>query len=94
MFEYLFPGFILSTLFNCLFILMIANSKIKIILKIFWSIVLIIFFTIIFACMFNLENKQWNNGYCLRCGTPYQAISYSHGSTRYECPKCHYAFSR
>ena len=92
--QFLLSGFILSIIFNCLWVLLIFNSEMKLMLKCFSSLFLVILCTFIFAYMFNVENKQWNNGYCINCGTPYQAISYSHGGTRYECPNCHYAMSK
>lgn len=37
------------------------------------------------------ESSQWNNGYCINCGTKYEAISRTHnGQTYYECPNCYY----
>lgn len=92
--KFLVPGFILSLVFNCLWILGIANSNIHVVFKIFWSLLLIIIFTFVFAFMFQKEDTEWNGGYCIRCGTAYQAISYNRGSTRYECPNCHYAMSK
>ena len=94
MMAFLCGGFVLSLVFNFLWILSICNSDIKTIYKFVLSLFLIVFFTILFSFMFYIENKQWNNGYCLKCGTPYQAIGYYKGSTRYECPECHYAISR
>lgn len=92
--EFLIGGFILSLVFNCLWIIAIIGSEMKTVKKWLISIALIIFCTFIFTYMFNLEDKQWNNGKCVSCGTNYQAIGYCKGSTRYECPNCHYAFSK
>lgn len=35
------------------------------------------------------ENKNFNNGYCVQCGTKYEAITRRNGQTYYECPNCH-----
>lgn len=34
--------------------------------------------------------KSFNNGYCIQCGTKYEAITYRNGQTYYECPNCYY----
>ena len=36
------------------------------------------------------EVKNFNNGYCIECGTKYEAINHSHGRTYYECPSCYF----
>lgn len=92
--SFLISGFILSLLFNCLWIIAIIGSEMKVIIKWLASVALIIICTFIFTGMFITTDKQWNNGKCVSCGTSYQAIGYSRGSTRYECPNCHYAFSK
>lgn len=92
--SFIVSGFILSLVFNFLWVLIIINSEMKTILKWFWSLLLIIVCTFIFAFMFNIENKEWNNGNCINCNTPYQAFSYYKGSTKYECPNCHYQISK
>ncbi len=92
--RFIVGGFILSLIFNALWIVALISSDLKPILKAFWSLVLIIICTIIFTVILKETDREWNNGYCINCGTPYQAISHSRGSTRYECPKCHFAMSR
>lgn len=52
----------------------------------------------IFICAFSLfiyggmssEDKSFNNGYCVQCGTKYEAITRRNGNTYYECPNCYY----
>ena len=66
----------------------------KLILTIFsiLAVALVVALTIHLCSIYVEEQeKVWNNGYCIKCGTPYQAISYWKGSTRYECPNCHFA---
>ena len=36
------------------------------------------------------EDKSFNNGYCIQCGTKYEAITRRNGNTYYECPNCYY----
>lgn len=38
----------------------------------------------------SFEDKSFNNGYCIRCGTKYEAITHRNGQTYYECPNCYY----
>lgn len=91
---HLFSGFSFSCLVNLLFISFIWSSEAKFFIKLITSIILIAFGTFIFTVMIVEEENQWNNGYCVNCETQYQAISYYRGNTRYECPSCHYAFTK
>lgn len=45
------------------------------------------FITIVAECRNNQDN--FNNGYCIKCGTKYEAISHQ-GKTYYECPNCYF----
>ena len=87
--NFIISGFVLSLIFNCLWIIAIIGSEMKVITKWLSSLALIVVCTFAFAGMFYLTNKEWNNGVCVNCGDKYQAISYYKGSTHYECPSCH-----
>ena len=47
------------------------------------------FFLFIYVGM-SSEDKSFNNGYCIQCGTKYEAITHRNGDTYYECPNCYY----
>lgn len=53
------------------------------------TIFIFVFFLFIYGGM-SSENKSFNNGYCVQCGTKYEAITYRNGNTYYECPNCYY----
>lgn len=36
------------------------------------------------------DKTNFNDGYCVKCGTKYDAITHKDGKTYYECPNCHY----
>lgn len=52
------------------------------------TIFIFVFFLFIYVGM-SSENKNFNNGYCVQCGTKYEAITRRNGQTYYECPNCH-----
>lgn len=88
--DFLTSGFLLSLVFNFLWVIALIGSEMKVWKKWVIGIMLITVCTFAFAEMFYLENKEWNNGNCVNCETPYQAISYFKGSMTYECPNCRY----
>lgn len=53
-------------------------------------IISIAIFSVICACGLKCEYDNFNNGYCIKCDTKYEAITYRHGETYYECSNCHY----
>lgn len=58
------------------------------------KIAITILFIIIFSFSITLDlyrNKtNFNDGYCVECGTKYEAITHKQSQTYYECPNCHY----
>lgn len=48
-----------------------------------------LFVGVVFLGNRNCE-KNFNNGYCLQCGTKYQAIEHKNYMTYYECPECYF----
>lgn len=58
------------------------------------KIAITILFIIIFSFFITLglysDKKIFNDGYCVECGTKYDAITHKQGQTYYECPNCHY----
>ena len=61
--RFIVGGFILSLIFNALWIIALIGSDLKPTLKVFWSIMLVIICTVIFAFMFKETDRKWNNGY-------------------------------
>lgn len=58
------------------------------------KIAITILFIIIFSFSITLDlysdKTNFNDGYCVECGTKYDAITHKQGQTYYECPNCHY----
>lgn len=53
--------------------------------------ILIAMLIIIIVILLIINNNQlWNDGYCINCGTKYEAISRSGAETYYECPNCRF----
>lgn len=42
----------------------------------------------------NLENRNFNDGYCIQCGIKYEALTHYYGATYYECPNCYFGTHR
>ena len=36
------------------------------------------------------QEKDFNNGYCIKCNTKMQAIEHHRANTYYECPNCYF----
>lgn len=56
-------------------------------------VMILIVFGAIFISIFisTIEETNFNNGFCIQCGTKYEAISRTNnGQTYYECPNCYY----
>lgn len=51
---------------------------------------MILVFTLFAYGGISSELTSFNNGYCIRCGTKYQALTHRDSQTYYECPNCHY----
>lgn len=62
--------------------------------KISHKIIIILISIIIFSCLCTMglksDNDSFNNGYCIRCDTKYEAITHKNGQTYYECPNFYY----
>lgn len=58
------------------------------------KIAITILFIIIFSFSITLDlyrdKTNFNDGYCVECGTKYDAITHKQGQTYYKCPNCHY----
>lgn len=58
------------------------------------KIAITILFIIIFSFFITLglysDKTNFNDGYCIECGTKYDAITHEQSQTYYECPNCHY----
>lgn len=58
------------------------------------KIAITILFIIIFSFSITLDlysdKTNFNDGYCVECGTKYDAITHKQGQTYYESPNCHY----
>lgn len=63
-----------------------SNKKSKIAITILSIIILSFFVTLGFYS----DKTNFNDGYCVECGTKYDAITHKQGRTYYECPNCHY----
>lgn len=57
--------------------------------KIIIIIISIISLSIICGLGLESENYNYNNGYCIKCGAEYEAITHKN-RTYYECPNCHF----
>ena len=83
-------GGILGTLAGGFFGLCISNcfsnKKSKIAITILSIIALSFFITLGLYS----DKTNFNDGYCVECGTKYDAITHKQGQTYYECPNCHY----
>lgn len=54
------------------------------------SIIFVGFFTLTFF-MYQDQGKYFNHGFCIKCGTKYEAVDRTWiGTTYYECPECYY----
>ena len=58
--------------------------------KVIIVVVTIAIFSIICGLGLESENYNFNNGYCVRCGAKYEAITHKNNQTYYECPNCHF----
>lgn len=76
----IFPGLCLANL----------SDNTKKFYKIIIVVITIIIFSVICGIGLKSENDNFNNGYCVECGTKYEAISHKNSQTYYECPKCHF----
>lgn len=45
-----------------------------------------------FLCVLYLikNHENFNNGYCIKCGTQYVAVNHRYAATYYECPNCYF----
>ena len=56
-----------------------------------YKILIAIFIIVLIIALFYNNYQLWNDGYCIKCGTKYEAISRGNGSeTYYECPNCRF----
>lgn len=81
-------GFITGVIIGAIIIDMFRPSK-----SIYGNIIMIITITLFSAiCTLGLttESESFNNGYCIECGTKYEAITHRNGHTYYECPNCYF----
>ena len=64
----------------------LSNKKSKIAITILSIIALSFFITLGLYS----DKTNFNDGYCVECGTKYDAITHKQGQTYYEYPNCHY----
>lgn len=58
--------------------------------KIMIVIATIVIFSVICGIGLKSENDNFNSGFCVGCGTKYEAITHENNQTYYECPNCHF----
>lgn len=75
-----FPGLCLANMFDD------TKKSHKVIIV----IITIAIFSIICGLELKSDNYNFNNGYCVQCGTKYEAITHKNSQTYYECPNCHF----
>ena len=83
-------GVVMMILGGFLPTLSIISSDMTKIKKLFVEILMLI--AIFLFCGFgsSQEDKNWNGGYCVECGTKYECIGKSRTSAEYDysCPNC------
>ena len=82
-----FLGLILGT-FG--YLLIFSSDNLNVFQK--WGLSLLLWSTLSLICGLGVkgEVENFNNGYCKKCGTKYEAITRKNSSTYYECPNCFY----
>lgn len=83
----LFLGCLAGSFIGLLIWSTFAESKIAEFITI--TMFIFVFSLLIYVGM-SSEDKSFNNGYCIQCGTKYEAITRRNGNTYYECPNCYY----
>jgi hypothetical protein len=85
-------GFIMAIVVGGFFAIMIWSSNMKFMKKSFIQIAIFCMAFIFFAMVFSMQEKKWNNGYCIKCGTKYECVGKSRTSNEYyySCPNCFY----
>lgn len=58
--------------------------------KVIMTLISVVICSIIWIFSFNMSNSAFNNGYCIECGTKYEAVTRNNNQTYYECPNCHF----
>lgn len=77
--------------FSGLYFAIMFDKKIYKILIISLSIITVSLFTMIGM---KSEINNFNNGYCIRCGTKYEIVTHKNSQTYYECPDCYFGIWR
>lgn len=88
-------GVVITLILGIFFGLAIWCSEMSIVSKIIIHLIIIVCFFLIAAMGMSQEDKNWNDGKCVKCETPY--IPYArnkHGTTYYYCPNCLFETSK
>ena len=90
--EFVISGIVLGVIAGIVPGLCLANlsDNTKKCHKIIIVITTIAVFSVICGIGLKCENDNFNNGYCIKCGTKYEAITHKNSQTYYECPNCHF----
>lgn len=84
-------GLIIMIMLGGFFGIMIwSNDRLNIFKKILIQVLVFGFIFLICAFGYNSEDRNWNDGYCVECGTKYECIGVSRTSHEYyySCPNC------